>query len=303
MSAPRTTKRNGPHPVKRPDIILAALRKLTTGWHGTPDALLDAQLRVLARHQPGLREREKSCGACGCRRVYNRHHDAYYCPACNRWLELACRNPRCQRCADRPPHPLAAPAAQPPDDYGVLKLPRQMSKAVIARCRRLRKVGDGSGESQPPDDYNPQYGALMSSNLMSIASGRVRREVKATFDHFMGDCMVGLPRYQREHERPGLTYRERKQVASIPVLGKPSLTALRATLTAAGFVVENLALSGEQEGFVYQPDGTERVVRETDAEVEYTIRQMPPRSRLTEPRGPPHRNPLFSRCRVRRWLR
>jgi hypothetical protein len=156
-----------------------------------------------------------------------------------------------------------------------------MAKAVIARCRRLRNIGDGCGESQPPNDFDPQYGALLSSNLMSIASGRVRREVKATSDHFLGDCMVGLPRYQREHARPGVTYRERKQVASIPVLGKPSLTTLRATLTAAGFVVEKLALSGDREGFFNQPDGTERVVQETDAEVEYQVREMPPQKRLT----------------------
>jgi hypothetical protein len=156
-----------------------------------------------------------------------------------------------------------------------------MDKAVIARCRRLRNVGDGYGESQPPNHYDPQYRALLLSNLASIASGRVRREIKATYDHYMGDCLVGLPRYQREHARPGVTYRERKQVASIPVLGKPSLTTLRATLTAAGFVVEKLALSGEHEVICFQPEGNNRVVQETDAEVEYQVREMPPQKRLT----------------------
>ena len=46
------------------------------------------------------------CGACGERRVYYAAYDAYFCAACNQWLELRCEDPGCDLCACRPARPL-----------------------------------------------------------------------------------------------------------------------------------------------------------------------------------------------------
>ena len=38
-------------------------------------------------------------------KYYNRKHDAYYCEACDEWLEKSCGDPDCDYCNDRPEKP------------------------------------------------------------------------------------------------------------------------------------------------------------------------------------------------------
>ncbi len=56
---------------------------------------------------PGHIDRERTCSACGSARIYHDDFDAYFCPACNTWLEGACSDPACEYCVRRPAHPLA----------------------------------------------------------------------------------------------------------------------------------------------------------------------------------------------------
>ena len=49
---------------------------------------------------------QAACGACGELRVYYAAYDAYFCAACNQWLELRCEDPGCDVCACRPARPL-----------------------------------------------------------------------------------------------------------------------------------------------------------------------------------------------------
>jgi hypothetical protein len=48
----------------------------------------------------------QSCATCGEVRVYYLVYDAFFCPACNAWLELRCADPACDVCACRPERPL-----------------------------------------------------------------------------------------------------------------------------------------------------------------------------------------------------
>jgi hypothetical protein len=43
---------------------------------------------------------------CGCPVEYSHEYDAYYCPACNRWLEGQCGDLDCEFCAGRPTRPV-----------------------------------------------------------------------------------------------------------------------------------------------------------------------------------------------------
>ena len=45
------------------------------------------------------------CPQCGRRSRLCMRHDAYYCPACDIWLEPVCGSERCKFCAARPERP------------------------------------------------------------------------------------------------------------------------------------------------------------------------------------------------------
>lgn len=49
---------------------------------------------------------QRACPSCREARVYFLVYDAFFCPACNVWLELHCDDPRCDVCACRPARPL-----------------------------------------------------------------------------------------------------------------------------------------------------------------------------------------------------
>ena len=49
---------------------------------------------------------DELCATCGARRMYYDDFDAYFCAACNVWLESACPDPECARCQSRPGTPL-----------------------------------------------------------------------------------------------------------------------------------------------------------------------------------------------------
>jgi hypothetical protein len=55
---------------------------------------------------PGSLDRHRKC-QCGSARVLSDEFDAYFCPACNQWLESACNDPSCAYCRQRPEHPLS----------------------------------------------------------------------------------------------------------------------------------------------------------------------------------------------------
>ena len=42
---------------------------------------------------------------CGTELELNGKHDATFCPACDEWTEVACKNPECEFCRDRPEKP------------------------------------------------------------------------------------------------------------------------------------------------------------------------------------------------------
>jgi len=46
-----------------------------------------------------------TCLQCGCPVEYSHECDAYFCPACNIWLEARCGDPACEFCSERPPRP------------------------------------------------------------------------------------------------------------------------------------------------------------------------------------------------------
>lgn len=42
---------------------------------------------------------------CGTRKKYSERYDAYYCSTCDEYLEVACSDPQCGYCVDRPSKP------------------------------------------------------------------------------------------------------------------------------------------------------------------------------------------------------
>ena len=48
------------------------------------------------------------CPKCSEFRIYSDDFDAYFCAACNEWLESACSDTTCEFCKDRPDKPLDA---------------------------------------------------------------------------------------------------------------------------------------------------------------------------------------------------
>ena len=45
------------------------------------------------------------CPTCKSEKSYSARYDAYYCELCNKWLEVACNDPNCEYCAERPEKP------------------------------------------------------------------------------------------------------------------------------------------------------------------------------------------------------
>jgi len=48
----------------------------------------------------------QACSACGTQRVFFDDFAAFFCPACNRWLEDGCDDSLCNFCSRRPAVPL-----------------------------------------------------------------------------------------------------------------------------------------------------------------------------------------------------
>lgn len=49
--------------------------------------------------------RNPSCTVCTREGVRHEHYDAYYCAACNVWIEGKCDEPNCEYCVGRPDRP------------------------------------------------------------------------------------------------------------------------------------------------------------------------------------------------------
>jgi len=58
---------------------------------------------------PGWVDDIKPCDHCGSRRIYHSDYDAYFCPACNVWVEHTCNDKPCAFCGKRPDKPLPNP--------------------------------------------------------------------------------------------------------------------------------------------------------------------------------------------------
>lgn len=56
---------------------------------------------------------EPPCPVCRGPRIYWAAYDATFCPQCNEWLELRCRDPLCDSCRLRPEVPLSSAPAGP----------------------------------------------------------------------------------------------------------------------------------------------------------------------------------------------
>lgn len=59
---------------------------------------------------PGWISGNGRCATCGAPKVYHEHYDAFFCPACNAWLDEACADQSCAYCRGRPLAPLPADA-------------------------------------------------------------------------------------------------------------------------------------------------------------------------------------------------
>ncbi len=63
---------------------------------------------MMCHHNPSSIDIERSpytCPKCGRRSKLCLRYDAYYCPACDIWLEPVCGSERCEFCAGRPQRP------------------------------------------------------------------------------------------------------------------------------------------------------------------------------------------------------
>lgn len=46
-----------------------------------------------------------TCDQCGQLSKYSKKYDSWYCSHCNLWLEVACDDPDCEYCKNRPEFP------------------------------------------------------------------------------------------------------------------------------------------------------------------------------------------------------
>ncbi len=118
-----------------------AIRELETRWSGSADALFEAKLKLIRSYLPKNDGRGPQCHT---RQVYNQEYDAYFCPACNNWLEEGCDDPACSSCSKRPAKPLPASLRHKArmgkrvkvTGLATVRLPRKFLDEIVARCDR-----------------------------------------------------------------------------------------------------------------------------------------------------------------------
>lgn len=49
---------------------------------------------------------DRLCDTCKSKLVYIDKYDAIFCPQCNEWTEIKCKDPECDNCKSRPERPL-----------------------------------------------------------------------------------------------------------------------------------------------------------------------------------------------------
>lgn len=67
---------------------------------------LDDKVNIDGFEICGHIDQEQSCSTCKNHLIYHEDFDAYFCPACNHWLESKCNDPSCMYCPNRPETPL-----------------------------------------------------------------------------------------------------------------------------------------------------------------------------------------------------
>ena len=224
-------------PFKNPAKLAAALERLTSGWSGSEDELLDAQLRLIERPLAKGSLPGRTCYTCGTKLRFSRRHDDRYCPSCNRWRMITCRRKSCRWCSGRPPTPHPKPTAQPPADYGVYRLPKPMEQAIVARCHRILALPlTAEGEA---GERAIQLGhQLLLTPVYGLTSKAVRRWVVKVFNCLNGEIpKLGPPVVQHGLYHNDWTAKERAWVEAIPVVGTPSIPVLGQTMALAGLKV------------------------------------------------------------------
>lgn len=227
-------------PFKNPAKLAAALERLTSGWSGSEDELLDAQLRLIERLLAKGMFSGRTCDTCGTKLRFSRRHDDHYCPSCNRWRMITCRRKNCRWCSGRPPTPHPKPTAQPPADYGVYRLPKPMEQAIVARCQRILALPlNAEGEA---GERAIQLGhQLLLTPVYGLTSKAVRRWVVKVFNRLNGEIpKLGPPVVLHGLYHNDWTAKERAWVEAIPVVGTPSIPVLRQTMALAELKVLDL---------------------------------------------------------------
>lgn len=227
-------------PFKNPAKLAAALERLTSGWNGSEDELLDAQLRLIERLLAKGVLSVRTCDTCGTKLRFSRRHDSRYCPSCNRWRRITCRRKSCRWCSGRPPTPHPKPTAQPPADYGVYRLPKTMEQAIVARCHRILALPlNAEGEA---GERAIQLGnQLLLIPVYGLTSKAVGRWVVKVFNRLNGEIpKLGPPVVLHGLYHNDWTAKERAWVEAIPVVGTPSLPVLRQTMALAELKVLDL---------------------------------------------------------------
>ena len=226
-------------PFKNPAKLAAALERLTSGWSGSEDELLDAQLRLIDRR---LAKKDYLGGTCPCgtKVRFSRRHDSYYCPSCNQWGRITCRRKGCRWCSGRPPTPHPTPTAQPPADYGVYRLPKPIEQAIMALCQRILALPlNAEGEaSERAIQLSKQ---LLRPPVYGLTSKAVHRWVVKVFNRLNGEIpKLGPPVVLHGVYHKDWTAKERAWVEAIPVVGTPSIPVLRQTMALAELKVLDL---------------------------------------------------------------
>ena len=227
-------------PFKNPAKLAAALERLTSGWSGSEDELLDAQLRLIERLLAKGVLSARTCDTCGTKLRFSRRHDDHYCPSCNRWRMITCRRKNCRWCSGRPPTPHPKPTAQPPADYGVYRLPKPMEQAIVARCQRILALPlNAEGEA---GERAIQLGnQLLLTPVYGLTSKAVGRWVVNAFNRLNGEIpKLGPPVVLHGLYHKDWTAKERAWVKAIPVVGTPSIPVLRQTMALAELKVLDL---------------------------------------------------------------
>jgi len=227
-------------PFKNPAKLAAALERLTSGWRGSEDELLDAQLRLIERLLAKGALSGRTCDTCGTKLRFSRRYDSRYCPSCNRWRMITCRRKSCHWCSGRPPTPHPKPTAQPPADYGVYRLPKPMEQAIVARCHRILAL-PLNAEGEAGERAIQMGNQLLLTPVHGLTSKAVRRWVVKVFNCLNGEIpKLGPPVVLHGLYHNDWTAKERAWVEAIPVVGTPSIPVLRQTMALAELKVLDL---------------------------------------------------------------